>query len=857
MRPQNFTMKKIFTMIAVCICMSAFAQKNFWKQISDYQAITLNKGKQLFDPNGFVPSVYKLYQLDENNIAQIIKQAPMEGAGVLEKSHSIVPFPVGNGKVEMFRIVEAPVLMPKLQAKYSNIRSYAGQSIDNPTNTIRFDITPIALHATIGNANGKKIYINPINEKAGLYLINERTDKDKAPGNFTCTVDGNTLKPDGADVNKTTFVGNADDGKLHIYRLALCITGKWSQSIMTGTEVTTQDSINTVMSAITGYLVRVNEVYERDLAIRLVYADNEDTLIFLNPNTDPFTGSLNSQCQKTCDNYIGDANYDIGHVIDKAGNNGNAGCINCVCKTGSKGSGMTQYNNVSTPQLIDYFVIDYWTHEMGHQLGANHSFTYSSEGTSAQIEPGSGVTIMGYAGITGNTDVAPHSNDLFSCGSIAQISNSWKNALQGGKCAVIQDDQNTAPVVNAGADYVIPTKTPFVLTGNASDADVADVLSYVWEQTDVRENSGFSTIPKSKNTKGPMFRTYNYSEFPVRYFPQLSDILLGKDSTKWEVLPSVSRDLNFRLTARDNHVGGGTNKSDDILVTVDGNSGPFIVTYPANNENWNDGATYQVLWDVAKTNNDIVNCQLVNIYLSVDGGNTFPYLLKENTANNGAAEVTVPDLPAATTTARIKVEAVNNIFFAISKKDFSIANALPVSWLSFTVSKNDTRSALLSWSTANEINNNHFEVERSINGFSFIKITTVTAGKNTNVVQQYSFTDNNLNTGTYYYRIKQVDNDGKFTYSKTVSVSIDANGISVSVQPNPASEKTTIIFNKACASAEINITNTAGSKVYNKLLKGVQLNYQLPIDVSSFAKGIYFINIKTDNESTTQKLVVE
>ena len=771
MHLQNFTMKQKLLLLAfVCIALNTFAQKNYWKPVSEYQALKMNKGQQLFVPGSFIPSAYKLFTLDEDAIRAIIKQSPMEGANALSASRAIIEVPMANGFVERFRIVEAPVMQPKLQAKYSNIRSYAGQGIDDPKKNIRFDITPIGIHLTIGDVEGKKIYINPINNSIGLYEVNERSANDKNPaGAFTCSMDGSILKGDGTDVNKTTYVGNADDGKLHTYRLALCVTGTWSRGIMTGTEVTTQDSLNTVMSAITGYLVRANEVYERDLAIRLVFVNNEDTLIFLNPATDPF-GSLNSNCQKTCDARIGDANYDFGHVIDKGANNGNAGCINCVCKTGSKGSGMTQYNNVSTATLVDYFIIDYWTHEMGHQVGANHTFTYSSEGTLAQIEPGSGVTIMGYAGITGNTDVAPHSNDLFACASIAQISNSWKNSAQGGKCAVVSSAGNKVPVANAGKDYIIPKKTPFALTGMAGDTNKTDVQSYVWEQTDVMESPGFSTIPKGSNTKGPMFRTYNYSTSATRYFPQLSDILLGKDSTKFEVLPAVSRDMNFRFTVRDNHPGGGANKSDDMLVTVDGTSGPFKILYPNTAISKKVGDTLKVSWSVANTNIAPVNCQKVRIVLSIDGGQTFTTFLDKAAANNGTAVITIPN--KITTTARIAITAVGNVFFDVSNADFTIKAAEPL------------------------------------------------------------------------------------TNASVSAASVKVSGIA-GISPNPATDKATIIFGNNFKTAAVKISNAVGKVVYQTKPISVNAGQQVFVDVSNFAKGIYFVNIIADGETSVEKLVVE
>ena len=840
----------------------AFAQKNYWAPVNSYEAAKLLKGKAIFS-GSFQPAVYKLLALNETSFSADINNTPAEGRTDILKNGTLITIPLPDGHTEQFRIASMELMRPGLQAKFPSIRTYIGKGVDDPAKTIRCDYSPIGFHATITTAGKPSIYINPVNRGNKLYAVYARDIKDKHTGSFSCLT-GTTAKEDGTLINKTTYEGNTDDGKLRVYRLALSAAGKWSQALMTGSELTTQDSINTVMASLTAYLVRANEVYETDFSIRMIFCDNEDTLIFLNPTTDPYTAftSLNNQIQKTCDARIGDANYDIGHVLDiyAAPGNGNAGCIGCVCKTGSKGSGATGYPD---PSLLDYAVIDYWTHEMGHQYGANHTFTFNAsqgifgERSTASIEPGSGTTIMGYAGITGNTDVQPHSDDYFSTASIAQVSNYVKNSLTGGKCAATTLTGDIAPVASGGNDYTIPASTPFALTGSASDADAGDVLTYTWEQIDVWDKkSNSNTYPAATTTQGPEFRSVSPSTSPVRYFPSLETILAGQTSNKWESLSSVSRTLNMRLVVRDNHPGGGQTGTDNVLLTVDGGSGPFTVTSPNTTVNWNDGDTYTVNWNVANTNAVPVNCTRVNILLSVDGGNTYPYLLKQNTDNDGSESITIPDLPAATSTARIKVQSVGNIFFDVSDKDFSIANALPVSWLSFTAEKSGPRSALLKWSTANELNNDHFEVERSADGNVYTKITTVAAGSNPNAVQQYNYTDNNLKAGTNYYRIKQVDKDGKFTYSKIANVTIDASGISWSIQPNPATSKTTVVFNSNFMNVEITIRDADGKSVYQKKISAVYANQLFDIDVTHFATGVYFVNINTGTETTVQKLVV-
>jgi hypothetical protein len=641
--------------------LSAFTQKNYWHPVSQSSASRMNGGKAFF-ADGFQPADYKLFTLTEDALASALKQAQSEkdlSAGI------IIYVPVANGNVERFRIIESSVMDQQLQARHPGIRSYIGQGVDDASKTIACSFTPLGFHASIMAVDEKTMYINPVNKNANLYSVLSRNENDRSANKLKCEVDG-SLQTEKITVNRTAPKGNADDGKLRTYRLALCTTGEWSRFFITGSEHSHQDSINTVMAAITVDLVRANQVYERDLGIHMNFVANEDTIIFLNPVTDPFTlSNLNSKCQQTCDSYIGDANYDIGHVIAKGSDNGNAGCIACVCRTGSKGSGMSTYSN---PGLTDYFVIDYWTHEMGHQYGANHTFTFSNEGTSAQIEPGSGSTIMGYAGITGSTDVQPHSDDLFSTASIAQITNYIKLVSGGGKCAVATVTGDHAPTANGGADHVIPVSTAFMLTGKATDADASDHLSYIWEQVDAWE-TGSNTFPKTTSTKGPVFRAFNYTNSKFRVFPAQATILTGATFSKWEAVPSVSRDLNFRLTVRDNHAGGGNNKSDDVLITVTNTAGPFVVTAPNTAVSWAGGSNKNVTWNVANTNAAPVNCANVSIMISFNGGNTFKTIVN-STPNDGSQQIVVPN--TATTQARIAVLAADNVFLDVSDVNFTI-----------------------------------------------------------------------------------------------------------------------------------------------------------------------------------------
>jgi len=652
---------------------AVFAQNNFWKTITSNEISTFTKGQELFT-GSFKPAVYKLFSLDETNLLTTLKQAPMRAYVSAAKSNFIIAVPVANGSIEHFRVTESPVMQPKLQAKYPNIRTYVGQGIEDASAVIHFDVTPLGFHAIIISAKKSTVYINPVTTAKKLYAVFDRSNLARETKVFDCKLD----KILNSNIQGSEKPFTTGDGNLRTYRFAVASGGEFSKLCLNGTETTNAEKKASVLSVLVTDLLRTNAIFETDFGVHLNYVDNEDTIIFLNGSTDPFqssesgyfSGRWNTQSQQTLDSYIGSSNYDIGHLLMGYNTGGNAGCIGCVCMNGSKGSGATGF---TTDLTSDPFIIDFWDHEIGHQFGANHTFDYSYEGTIAQMEPGSGSTIMGYAGYTGSPDIQPHSDPYFHAVSIQQV-DAYITTGAGASCAVVTPTGNTVPTVNAKKDYTIPKSTPFVLTANGSDADASDSLTYCWEQYDVYKNNGTSnSFPDSTATTGPVFRSFTPTTSSKRYFPALNSVLDGTNGNKWEVLPAVNRTLKFRVTVRDNHPGGGSTNSDNMIVTVAANAGPLKVTNPNTNVSWKEGSKHVVRWNVANTNAAPVNCSHVNITLSLDGGNTFPIKLKSDILNDGVANIVLP--MQASTHARIKVVAVGNIFYDICDADFKIIAA--------------------------------------------------------------------------------------------------------------------------------------------------------------------------------------
>ncbi len=797
--------------------------------------------------------MYNLFSLDETGFSTMLKQSPKQTDVQASKSNFIISIPVADGNIEKFRITESPVMMPKLQAKYPEIKTYLGKGIDDPSSNIRFDFSPYGFHGIIISPKRSTIYINPVTSVKGLYTAFDRASNIPQEDQvFNCKAD-QLLKGSVQGIEKPQ-----SDGNVRTYRFAVAAGGEFSALLLNGSETTVAQKKASVMAALVTDLIRTNIIYETDFGVHLNYVDDEDTLIFLDGAADPFSsniagyasGNWLKQSQKAIDSLIGTAKYDVGHLL-MGYNTGGISDVGVVCNAKLKASAVTGFKKYLTD---DPFIVDYWDHEIGHEFGAYHTYDYKNDNSTNGLEPGSGSTIMGYAGVTGSTDIQQHSDPYFHAGSIAQIE-TYITADDGAACAVVTASGNSVPTIKAGNDYTIPKSTPFILTAKAADDDATNVLTYCWEQYDAFENGTSYKFPKDTSTTGPVFRSITPSTIPTRIFPALNSILNGTNANKWEVLPAVSRSLNFRVTVRDNVPGGGNTNSDDVKVTVDGNSGPFKVKVPNGGSTFGSGSLQVVTWDVANTNATPVNCTLVNILLSIDGGITFPYLLVANTPNDGSQAVPFPTFPAAITHARVKIEASANIFFDISDADFTIEGSLPLTWVSFSAEKAEPGSALLNWSVANEVTHDHLEIESSTDAARFITLSTVTGCKNFSAVQNYSYTDAHLPSGTTYYRIKQVDNDGKYSYTKIAKLNSDLRNKSWNVAPNPALDHTTILFNSAATNVHLYLSDGNGKIIYRNTLPSVNAGNQLRIPVNQLAKGVYMLRIETKNEIRTEKII--
>jgi hypothetical protein len=644
----------MFVLAATLSLLSASASfaDDLWQDI-DQTALRQPSGRAL-------PQAYRTLRLNPDALDQLLARAPQESSespALLDQSPVVISLPLPDGGFTRFRIVESSIMEPALAAQFPQIKTYNGQGIDDPAATMRCDVSPRGFHAVAILAKGA-VYIDPYAaDEPRAYISFYKQNYLRKDTSWECPVPDQDQNRDAAG-RSTSGLALGHGGTLRTYRLAVAATGEYT-GFFGGT-------VEGALAAIITTINRVNAIYQRDVAVRFTLVASQARIIYTDPNTDPYTNDdgrkMQSENQANLDAVIGSNNYDIGHVFSTS--RGGIGAIRSVCNGAYKARGVTG----SPSPVGDPFDVDYVAHEIGHQFGAFHTFNGSagscnrSRDANSAYEPGSGSTIQAYAGICGGQDLQPHGDPYFHVKSLEEIT-TFITSGGGSTCGALSSTGNAPPVINAGAEFTIPARTPFTLTATGSDPN-GHPLSFAWEQYDL----GPPSPPDNDDGRRPIFRSFAPRPEASRTFPQLADILANRESYG-ESAPTTTRSLNFQVTARDNQAQGGAIASATTRVNVAG-GGPFAVTQPNTPVVWAGGSTQTVTWDVANTNAAPINCSNVRITLSTDGGHTFPVVLAERAPNDGSHSVIVPN--AATASARIKVEAAGNIFFDISNADFTI-----------------------------------------------------------------------------------------------------------------------------------------------------------------------------------------
>ncbi|HBI01791.1 MAG TPA: propanediol utilization protein [Flavobacterium sp.] len=641
------------------------AQKNnFWTAVNEnVTAVSKTAQRESF------PSNFTLYSLNIEAFKVVLATAPDR---FLSEDGVVVTLPNSNGAIERFELFEASNFEPELQAQYPEIRSYVGIGIDDPKAQLRMSIDPRGVQTMIFRAGKKTEFMEPYSENGLVYAAYESSrQKGKMP--FTCsTVDHAVSGRLSEEVDSNEVMAN--NGVLKTFRLALSCTGEYT-SYHGGT-------VAGALAAMNATMTRVNGVFEKDLAVRLNIIANNNLVIYTNAATDPYSpasgiDNWNLQLMNTLSSVIGNANFDIGHLFGATGGGGNAGCIGCVCSNDQttavvqgvtrpinyKGSGIT--SPADGVPAGDFFDVDYVAHELGHQLGANHTFSEFVEGSGVNVEPGSGSTIMAYAGIT-EYNVQGNSDDYFTYRSILQIQNNLANK----PCANNITLSNPALTITSGGNWTIPNGTAFVLTGTNPTNNPG--ATFTWEQNNSATSAvtGANSICYPTKPAGPNFRSLPPVNTPVRYMPAFSSVLNNSLSTTWESVLTIGRSMTFTLTARDNIANGGQTSTASANITVSGTVGPFAVTSQnASGVSWSQGTTQAITWAVNGTSG-LTGSANVDILLSTDGGQTFSTVLASNTPNDGSENITVPNIAAQS--CRIMIKPTGNIYYALNTVPFSI-----------------------------------------------------------------------------------------------------------------------------------------------------------------------------------------
>ncbi len=630
--------------------------QEMWKVASESQLQSIK-----LESREIIPDNYLTFTLNEDVFKNSLIKAPIEFESSQLKTDARISFPMPDGSLKTFIIWKSQVMEPGLSAKYPNIVSYKGYQQDNPNVITRFGIGPNGLHAAIKSEEGM-VYIDPYSTSNHFqyitYYTTDHTD-ESLMGKVICGTPDlieETQKPKWGLSNRN----KAEKIELRVYRLALACTGEWGA--VRGTK-------EKALADMVAFVDRANIVFETELALRAVLIDRNDELIFLDGTTDPYTNpnmglSILGQNTNILNGRIGGGSYEIGHVFSICYDVGGVAGGN-ICTPG-KGAGVTCHNG----SAISNGIVLVFNHEVGHQMTASHTFNRC--GSTDQLalgtayEPGSGSTIMSYAGACGSDNLGAPRDAYYHVASLEQmLSFTNSEASDAYLCAKKIDINNFIPEITLkySNGFSIPQSTPFFLTGIATDAN-ADQMTYVWEQFD----NGTSSPLGEPTGNAPLFRSLRPSKNNTRFYPNVGNLLNGRFSDKQEILPTYGRDLTFRFVVRDNNPMGNAATWEEVKFKVAPNAGPFKITYPILDYTYTIGDAINVTWDVANTDLAPINCKNVDIYMAFDDVLDFEenkmLLLVKSTDNDGLAQVIIPN--RISDRARIVIKASNNIFLNVS-----------------------------------------------------------------------------------------------------------------------------------------------------------------------------------------------
>ena len=625
------------------------------------------------------PSASRVVAVDHDQLACDMDRAPDEIAGGrLAEYGLLLSLPAPDGRLVPCRVARSAIMEPGLAAQFPQFGSFLVAADDNSF-VGRLELSPRGLTGmlrALSGTSGDTWMIDPWRSADPTLLITYRLGDLAAP-DWTC----HTVPASSPERRDDAQAHEPADGftpralqSTRTNLLAMACTGEYGlyHSSIQGHAPNAADPLAAILTVVG----RTNVVFENDLAVRFLLVSNNAAITYFNPDTDPFpttcdglggsdcSGPIHGTLGTVLDTVIGSGNFQAGHCLTRIA----GGVANLPGACGGRGvSGIPRGGD------IDPFAANVVIHELGHQFGAGHTFsgTRGRCGNNASLnsawEAGSGSSPMAYAGgcPVGNAppsdNIVQFADPFFHHGSLEQMQAYLPNSCMAGMPSV-----NSLPVITSiTPDQSIPPGTPFLLSVSASDAD-ADLLTYSWEQFDNGIRRPLSGAESLDNGFGSLFRIFPPTFDTSRSFPQIADVLSGV-ATPGEQLPSVPTTAGsprkFRVAVRDNRAGmGAAVISSTVRLDIPAGASPFAVTSPTVGDTRSGTAT--VTWSVGNTNAAPINAAAVAIRLSTDDGLTFPHPLG-TFPNTGSALVIMPAI--SSTSARIRLDPVGRIFYAISR----------------------------------------------------------------------------------------------------------------------------------------------------------------------------------------------
>jgi len=629
----------------------SFSNKPLWEKTNPTNA------PQQFEIANDVAD-YQMFHLSTQKIKDYLSTA-----GKSVKEGVELQLPVGKeGEMKTFIVWETPIMQKGLASKMEHVKTYTGFAKDKHSITTKIDFTSVGFRGAIYTSSDI-YFINPYtNQQQSDYYMYYNREDVKTLSPVTCDIDASLLYD-----NKLTEgeLLSARMNQRSVYRIAISTTGEYAQSVASPADVVS------VMEVIISTLNRVNGVFERELALTYELVDNNEDVVFTNPVSDPYSCNDQNDClidevASVLSNIIGINNYDVGHIFNTAG--GGIAALNSLCQNSNvKGMGVS---TTTGPDDIGTIL-----HELGHQMSANHSFSSAEGGCdgngnpSTNYEPGSGNTIMSYLGACAPDNLPGQRLLYYNAYSLKEMTTYLD--MVSSFCGEHYPINTEITFELEEEEYYVPKFTPYELKLNeASGPHPSAEIIYNWEQYQ-SGNYGASEADGSDATEGPIFQFKKPGEDLHRLFPDIGFILNDSYSGVGERLSNVARDVVFRGTARIFFQGyGGFKTSENETKIIVTNNQKFRVTGPSNDETWNPGEVKTITWDAGGSNSSPVNTGYVSIYLSLDNGQTYPFLIVSNAPNTGSYEYTVHDI--GTSSGRIKVQGSGNVFFDIGKGKLNI-----------------------------------------------------------------------------------------------------------------------------------------------------------------------------------------